>query len=146
MKTKKIKNGIFYILAIGVSIFLLFFFIGCSWIGYDVKDQCLNAKREYKGDCVESLINLLKDEKRDFRSRNSAIWALGQLGDGRALPVLKSFYTGNIPEREPLNKTISQYELKKAINLTSGGLNITAVFGDMGLINNFFNYCSLARD
>jgi hypothetical protein len=51
---------------------------------------------------------------------------LGELGDSRALPTLKSLYTGNIPERESLYKTISQYELKKAIALTSGEPNITA--------------------
>lgn len=126
MKIKNIRQNLLYFLAIIISIFCLFFFITCSWIGYDVKSQCRSARMEYKGDCTESLIKLLRDEKKDFRSRNSAIWALGQLGDSRALPVLKSFYTGNIPAREPLDKTISQYELKKAIALASGGLNVTA--------------------
>lgn len=127
-KTKTIIEKLGYIFAISLSIFLLFFIIICSWIGYEVKDQCQKAKREYGGDCVESLISLLEDEKKDFRSRNDAIWALGQLGDSQALPVLQNFYTGNIPPREPLTKTISQYELKKAIKLTSGGFNITAIF------------------
>jgi len=71
---------------------------------------------------------LLKDENRSFKSRNSAIWALGQIGDARALPVLQSFYTGNIPPKESLNDDISQYELKKAINLAGGGTNLTAIF------------------
>ncbi|MDD4026597.1 MAG: HEAT repeat domain-containing protein [Candidatus Shapirobacteria bacterium] len=74
------------------------------------------------------MISLLEDENRGFRARNSAIWALGQLGNPNSLPTLQKFYTGNIPDREPLDKTISQYELKKAINLTSGGKNITAIF------------------
>lgn len=122
------KSKILYLSAIGVSIFLLFFIITCSWIGYEAKSACRTAQRDYPGDCVESLISLLKDESRDFRSRNDAIWALGQFGDPRALPVLQSFYTGVIPDREPLAKTISQYELQKAINLTSGGVNISAPF------------------
>jgi hypothetical protein len=50
------------------------------------------------------------------------------------MPVLKNLYTGDIPERESLYKTISQYELKKAINLTGGGLNISA-FVWRGILN-----------
>jgi len=134
MKIKNIKQKLFYVVVIGISIFLLFFFIACSWIGYEAKTQCQNAKREYGGDCVESLVSLLKDKKNNFRSRNDAIWTLGQIGDERALPVLQSFYTGNIPDREPLDKTISQYELKKAIELASGGTNITA-FIWRGMLN-----------
>lgn len=133
INTKNIFQKLLYLGAIGISIFLLFFVIACSWIGYDVKNQCQHAKREYGEDCVESLMILLKDEKKDFRARNGAIWALGQLGDSRALPVLKSYYTGDIPERESLYKVISQYELKKAVNLTSGGKNITAIFWRYGI-------------
>ena len=126
MKTKTIKEKLFYAVAIGISIFLLFFFIGGTWIGYEAKDICQDAKREYGGDCVEALISLLEDENKGFRVRNNAIWALGQLGDSRALPILQSYYTGNIPNREPWNETISQYELKKAIKLASGSFNVTA--------------------
>ena len=127
MKIKNLKQNLLYIAVVGISIFLLFFVITCSWIGYEVKSQCQEAKGEYSKDCVESLIELLEDKDKSYQSRNSAIWALGQLGDSRALPTLKSFYTGNIPSREPLNKTISQYELKKAINLAEGNFNISAL-------------------
>jgi len=122
------KQIIIHTIGIGVSVFLLLFFVCVSWIGYDVKSQCQDAKRKYQGDCVEALITTLNNEGEGKRVRNDAIWALGQLGDRRALSTLKAHYTGVIPSREPLNKVISQYELKKAINLTSGGTNITAIF------------------
>lgn len=134
MKIKKIKEKFFYIIAVGLSIFILFFFISSVWIGHDAKQMCLDAKREYGGDCVEALIAQLEDDNRGFRARNNAIWALGQLGDSRALPVLQNYYTGNIPDREPLDETISQYELKKAVDLTSGGTNISAF-----IWRSFFN-------
>jgi hypothetical protein len=133
MKIKNFKQTAGLIAAIGASVVLLFFIIGCIWIGYEVKAQCKEVKDQYGGDCVEAMIDLLKDENQSFKARNSAIWALGQLGDDRALPVLKSFYTGDMPEREPLNQVISQYELVKAINLTSGGKNVTAVFWRYGI-------------
>jgi len=127
MKIKTIKEKLFYLAAIGLSIFLLFFFIGNVWIGHEAKRLCQDAMWDYKKtNCVDALIVQLDDESRGFRSRNHAVWALGQFGDSRALPALQKYYTAKIPDREPLDDTISQYELKKAINLASGGLNITA--------------------
>lgn len=133
MKLRKTKQTIVYIMAVGIGIGLLFIFIACTWIGYEVKSQCQEAKREYGGDCGTALVSLLKDEKKSFRSRNEAIWALGQLGDSRALTDLEYFYTGVVPPREPLDEGISQYELKKAINLVSGGKNIPALVWRYGI-------------
>ena len=130
---KKMKQPIIFGSIIGLSIFLLFFVITCTWIGYDVKNQCRQAKNDYGGNCNQALVKLLQDETRSFSSRNSAIWALGQLGNPESLSVLKSFYTGNIPNREPLNQTISQYELQKAIKLVNGGTNLTAIFWRYGI-------------
>ncbi len=126
MKIKTLKQKVWLVGAVGIGVLLFLFVATCFSIGKGIKSQCQEAKKQYEGDCVEVLVGLLNDEKQGFKARNSAIWALGQLGDSRALPVLKSYYTGNIPEREPLNETISQYELKKAVNLTSGGVNISA--------------------
>lgn len=125
MTIKEIKAKIFYAASVGISIFLLFIVITFSWISYEVKNQCLDAQREYGGNCVESLVSLLNDENKSYRSKNDAIWTLGQLSDNRALPILKSYYTGNIPAREPLDKMISQYELKKAIQWCETG-NLTS--------------------
>lgn len=124
----KLKNPFLFLLSLGLSLFILFFVVTSSWIGYDIKSKCRESKADYGGNCTQALISLLKDENRSFNSRNSAIWALGQIGDSTALPVLQSFYTGYIPDREPLNEMISQYELQKAIKLTNGGFNLTAIF------------------
>lgn len=121
------KKVIFYGTLIGISLITFMFIITSTLIGFDVKQRCEIAQDKYNGDCVEALTAYLEDENNSYQSRNSAIWALGQLGDKKALPVLENLYTGNIPDREPINETISQYELKKAINLTSGGFNITTL-------------------
>ena len=102
-------------------------------IRFEVKKQCQMAKNEYAGDCIDALRQRLEDTKRSFRSRNDAIWVLGQLGERRALVTLNKYYTGNIPTREPLDKGISQYELKKAIHLVSNGNNIASLFWRYGI-------------
>lgn len=125
-KQKNLVQKIMYLGAIAASIFVFFFIITSSWIGYDVKSYCQNAQQQYEGDCVDALIQVLSDESKDYKTRNSAIWALGQLGDSKAIPILERYYTGNIPDRESLDSTISQYELRKAIKLARGGFNMTA--------------------
>ncbi len=123
---RSIKKIAVLFISIGISIMLLLFVITGTWIGFEVKQVCATAKRNYSGECVNALIAQLDDTQNSFYDRNKAIWALGQLGDSKALPTLQKYDTGNIPDREPLNETISQYELKKAIKLIEGGLNITA--------------------
>lgn len=120
-----LKRKIFFGILIAGSLFTFMFIVTCTLIGLSVSQKCEVAQDRYQGDCVESLISYLDDEENSLRSRNSAIWALGQIGDERSLPVLEKYYTGNIPDREPIDGVISQYELEKAIDLVSGGFNIT---------------------
>lgn len=132
MKSKKwlrvnnIKNWVLYWVVVGVGAFVLLFLVTSTWIGVDVKQRCQLAQGKYEGDCVEALMATVEGEENSLRERNYAIWALGQLGDSRALPVLRKLYTGNIPDREPYDETLSQYEMKKAIKLLDGGFNATA--------------------
>jgi hypothetical protein len=122
-----------YVAAVGLCIALLFLVIGVTWIGVDVKSQCETAQSDYGGDCVGALVALVQDADRGYRNRNSAIWALGQLGDSRAQAALQELYTGIIPPREPLDAGLSQYELRKAIDLTGGGQNPLAAFWRYGI-------------
>lgn len=119
------KRLILFAFLIGISMFAFMFIVTTSWIQFEVDNRCEIAQEKYPGDCVEALISYLNDESNPYKSRNSAIWALGQIGDERAFATLNSYYTGIIPDREPLDGGISQYELKKAVNLTSGGLNLS---------------------
>lgn len=86
---------------------------------------CRLAKEEYQLNCTDSLILLLSDKNKNYQEKNTAIWALGQLSDKEALPTLKGLYTGDLPQKEPWSKKISQYELKKAIKWCEEG-NITS--------------------
>jgi hypothetical protein len=125
---KKIRPAfIIYALSVAFIIGVFLVLLSFNIIGYGVKERCHLAQEKYSGDCVQALVQYLEDEDNPFRGRNSAIWALGQLGDARALPALERLYTGDIPPRESLSQTISQYELKKAIKLING-FNATAFF------------------
>lgn len=119
-KSKLIQFAIF-ILGTGIMM------CGMSliWMRYEVKNTCQEAELQYeKKDCVEGMIQTLRDERNSYRERNNAVWVMGQLADKRALETLQEFYTGEIPEREPLNSTLSQYELQKAIRWCTEG-NVT---------------------
>jgi len=121
------KKQIFGFLLTSLALGFILFFLATSYIiGESVKKLCFEAKSQYSGDCPKALISLLNDHNQSFNKRNQAIWALGQLGDSRALKPLQKYYTGVLLKKESLHQTISQYELKKAINLTSGGINIAA--------------------
>lgn len=128
MKKSSIYKYLTYLVIFAFSSVILLFSLAIIWIGVEVKSSCNRAQQMYSGNCVEALIPFVEDEDQSFQDRNTAIWSLGQLGDSKALPVLETYYTGNIPEREPLDEMISQYELKKAINLAKGGQNVTALF------------------
>ena len=114
------------VLVLGVGMLVLFFVLVGILTGSDVRKRCKMAEERYGGDCVEALLALAGDEGALYEEKNSAIWALGQLGDKRALPILEKMYTGAVPDREPWKKMISQYELGKAIKLLRGGANIGA--------------------
>lgn len=91
-------------------------------IGVGVKEISAEAIQEFSGDNIEALMAYVDSEKHTLKKRNRAVWALGKIGDVRALPVLEKYYTG-----QPCNhiRYLCQYELKKAIKLCKGGINIT---------------------
>ncbi|MCK4891932.1 MAG: hypothetical protein KAS78_04645 [Candidatus Pacebacteria bacterium] len=121
------KKLVIYIIGIGAMFFLLTFFVSANLIGDEAENRCKIAQKEYRGDCVETLMKLIEDETVEYGEKNSAVWALGQLGDKRALLFLQKYYTGyDNNHRIKYDEAISQYELYKAIKLLDDGFNATA--------------------
>jgi len=87
------------------------------WITADAYQRGAKAMREFPGDEVDALAALVTSETRPLSERNRAVWALGQIGDGRALPALERLYTG-VPCDHA--RYLCQYELKKAIEKCRG--------------------------
>jgi hypothetical protein len=107
-----------------VVVVLLGAFIALSLsIGTGVREASQAAVAEYGTSPVDALISVVESETHPLVQRNRAVWALGQLGDPRALPVLERHYTGGSCDHA---HGICQHELQKAIRLCRGSTNLTA--------------------
>lgn len=122
------------ILAIGILIIgFLIFIITSLWIGSDVRRYCKSAIKIYEGNCVSALSEMVDDTSMPFRDRNHAVWALGQLGNPKALSYITKYYTGKVPEKESLDTSLSQRKMTKAIKLMQGGVNLSAIIWRHGI-------------
>jgi hypothetical protein len=107
------KGTITVLIACAIMIFLL-----SLWIEVHLKEVCAMATEKYPGDTVEALMKSVETEETSYRAdlyraNNHAFWALGQLGDKRALPFLKGLVTG---EKCKHSTNICQGEIKEAID------------------------------
>ncbi len=91
-----------------------------------VSEISAKAKSNFSFDTVESLVALIESDKFSYFDKNRAIWALGQIGDKRALPLLNRLNTDEI-QNKPLNTKnyIVQYTVEKAIKQINGGFIAT---------------------
>ena len=106
---------------VSVTLTLGLYAVGARMIFKSVKHFSEDAIAVYGGDHVGALIAMVEDESAPFDKRNSAIWALGQIGDDRALPALIQLDTGERQE-PPYDSTkyIVQYTVEKAIKQIKG--------------------------
>jgi len=75
------------------GVFVLLSFDGFI-IGTDVALASRMAKSQFPGKRVDALIALVECRSCDRLHRDRAVWALGQLDDSRALPVLQACNSG----------------------------------------------------
>ncbi|MBN2087830.1 HEAT repeat domain-containing protein [Candidatus Peregrinibacteria bacterium] len=117
-----LKRTIITIVLIGVSFFTL------SLLGMrsDVKTACYEAINIFEGDCTDALIQIVASDDFDYRQKNHAVWALGQLADRKSLDFLLSIYADS-SEVIPCdrNSNLCREELDKAIKWCNNG-NITS--------------------
>ena len=106
-----------WILAIAAGL-LIAVYLGVSLtIGWGINNASRSAMAQFNGDRIEALIARVDCNDCRLEDRNHAVWALGQLRDKRALPVLYKYRTG-----KPCNhlRQICQSEIGKAIRWTEG--------------------------
>lgn len=107
---------------VGFLYLLPMFSRGVGSIDAAVRNTCLEAGAADRESCIDTLCRVAVSSEQPFERRNQAVWALGQLGDPRALPVLEQLRTG-VPCPQPCRKDrqICQLEVEKAIRWCRGG-------------------------
>ncbi len=127
----KSTSGLRRILLRGILITPLVCVLGISLfslgIELNVREICETATRKYPGARVEALMMFVASKEdaynaHRYRANSRAFWALGQLGDKRALPFLKNLLTGEPCDHET---NLCQGEIQKAIQkLERNGFNL----------------------
>ena len=118
-----VKRLVGYGILICFSLLFVGFLCICFSIRSSVKEISAKAVRQFPGDRIEALVAYVESEDYSLRQRNLAVWALGQIGDERALPVLEKFHTGGPCDHD---SRLCQGELQKAIAGCKGAFNATA--------------------
>lgn len=120
-QTVKLKKLFFYGVPIGLAVLFILFVISLHWISSDVRAICKKAQQQFEGDQVEALVAALESDKLTFKEKNQVIWALGEIGDKKALPALEKIYTGE-PCSKPCDSSqhLCQYGIKKSIRGCKG--------------------------
>lgn len=103
------KKTIKLIFSLLFTIFILLVLIVTYYVESQVQETCKMAMSVYPGDKIQALINVSKNQNSCTKDKSRALWALGQLGDKKALPYLIENY-GSIEETD-----ICIYEAQFAI-------------------------------
>lgn len=127
------SNALIWIVVIAAFLGIGGFGLSLRSIHSSVETTVRSAQSRHAGDAVEALISLIESDSATFREKNRAIWALGQIGDKRALPVLEQLDTGEVQVKpyDP-DRYIVLYSVRKAIKQIRGDLSLTRwIYSDL---------------
>ncbi len=105
------------ILGIAAGLLLSGFLFIEGLIGVGVLQESQKAMARFRGDRIEALISVVNCQTCNLQDRNSAVWALGQFRDKRALPTLYKYRTGIQCNHRT---SICQKEIETAVKWTEG--------------------------
>ena len=91
---------------------------GIQWDAHQ-KAEAVWAAYPQAGNEVEALMLQMQSESESMQTRNMAVWALGRLRAKAALPVMRSYYTGQKCDH---TTCLCQSELEKAIKRCGGDI------------------------
>jgi hypothetical protein len=117
------KQAAAVLLGVGFAVVLLGLFVVILSIGSGIRRYSDEARQTFPGDRITALMAVVDCESCSLTDRNHAVWALGQLADRRALPVLHKYYTGQTCDHL---RALCQHELQKALKLAEAGSNPSA--------------------
>jgi len=114
-----LKRGLVALVAFPIGAFVAVSLV----VGSGVRAASDAALQAHAGDQIAALMKFVETQTHSLQERNRAIWALGQLGDSRALPLLERHFTGGPCDHE---RALCQRELAKALEKCRGATNLTA--------------------
>jgi HEAT repeat protein len=121
------RVGLKEALAYGVLVCLTFVFVAFVCVRVSIRSSVEETARlavdHYPGDRIEALMEYADSSDHSLTQRNRAVWALGQIGDKRALPLLEKYWTGKPCEHDT---TLCQREVAKAMKACKGTVNAPA--------------------
>ena len=103
------KKKIKLIIGSSFAILILLLLIVTYVVENQVQETCKKAVSVYPVDKIQALINVSKNESSCTKDKSMALWALGQLGDKKALPYLVENFGGK------KETNVCVYEAQKAI-------------------------------
>jgi hypothetical protein len=106
-----------WITAAGLAALVALYSLAFLMIEVGVDRTAKAAMARFPGDRVVALAAQAGCESCSLSDRNHAIWALGQLRDARALPVLKQYYTGAPCDHD---RGLCQREIRSALRAIEG--------------------------
>ena len=128
LKSKsRVRKVVVWGMPIALSVCVLVIILLSLGIELGVKKLCGAATRKYPGDKVEALMMSVESDRSGYsahvyKANNHSFWALGQLGDQRALPFLRGLLSGEACHHET---NLCQGEIKEAIvKLEGNGFNL----------------------
>ena len=118
----RVRKVLVWGIPITLSVCALVIVLFALGIELGVKNICGAATHKYPGDKVEALMMSVESGKHGYsahlyKANNYSFWALGQLGDQRALPFLKNLLTGEACDHET---NLCQGEIQEAIQKLEG--------------------------
>lgn len=88
------KKKIQLIIGLIFIIFIFLLLVVTYKVENQVQETCKMAISVYPGDKIQALINVIKNENTCTKDKPRALWALGQLGDRKALSYLLDNFDG----------------------------------------------------
>ncbi|MDP8241629.1 MAG: hypothetical protein P9M09_01185 [Candidatus Celaenobacter antarcticus] len=124
MDKNRLKKFITYFLIITIFFVVLSVVFSFHAIYTGVKNICVEAKREFGQDCVQSLMLYIRSDDHNRKDKRHAVWALGQLADKDAISFLEDLQKEYGCQEDPKKSKIC-YEIYKAIKGCTCG-NVTS--------------------
>lgn len=115
----RVRSGLLLVVVLGVGCVLT---VGLL-IGHQVDRAIDRAQQHHPGAPLDALVATATDDDIDLELRDSAIWALGQLGDPAALTTLEGLVSG---ERCDHANDVCQRGVRRAIEACEGAWNLSA--------------------